>query len=104
MIKRFHRADRALRKTRRLGRCIRIKRRAFYISASGPKSRADHFMRIRFPRNRIRSRPLRCASPRKARRRQVKAAPEKVHRAGFSDEPRAKLFEHGLAAYQNPPE
>src|SRR5580700_154953 len=61
-------------------------------------------MRIGFARHCIRPRPLRCATSRKPRNREIEAAPEKVNRAALSNETTAELLEYGVDGYQDAPE
>src|SRR5580704_975647 len=104
LIERLRRAHRILSKPRWLRRRVSIKRRSLNVAASRPKSHAAHLVRIRLSRDRVGSLPFWSAPPREARHRQIETAPEKMHRTGLSDKARAKLFEHFIAAYQNPPE
>src|SRR6266436_2266621 len=104
MIERLGGAHRNLCEPRRFRRGISVKRSSLDIAASRPKSRADDFVRIRFPSDRVRLYPLRRAPSREARRRQIKAPPEKMHGACFSYEPGAELFEDSFAAHEDPPE
>src|SRR5580700_3624566 len=61
-------------------------------------------MRIGFARHCIRPRPLRCATSRKPRHREIEAAPEKVNRAALSNETTAELLEYGINGHQDTPE
>src|SRR5271168_3861556 len=103
MIVSLCRTCRRLPESLRFGRRIPIVRRSFNVAAPRPESRAAHFVRIRFARDRIRSRTLRRPPSRKSRGRQIEAAPEKMHGTGFPDEARAKFDKNLLAARQNPP-
>src|SRR5271169_6848985 len=104
MIEGLRGTNRTLRKACRFRRGIRVKRGTFDVAATRPKSRAEHFVRIRFPRDRVRPGPFRRPPSREARGRQIKAPPEKMHWAGFSNEPCTKFFEHCSAAHKNAPE
>src|SRR5208282_5500554 len=103
MIERLRWTDRLLCKSFGFGSGIGVKRCAFYVAASWPKSGAVDFVRIGFARDGVDSGPLRSTAAREARGCQVKASPEKMDRTGFANEKRAKLLEDGLAAYENPP-
>src|SRR5579872_638848 len=104
MIERFGGTHRTLRESGRFGRRIGIKRGPFHIPAARPKPRADYLVRIGFPRDGVGANPFRSAPSREPCRRQIEAAPEKMHGARFSDKPGAKLFENGFAADEDPPE
>src|ERR1700719_2592054 len=73
--------------TRRLGCGISIKCGVFYHRAiAGPKSVADHFMRVSLFGYEVCVRTFWRAPAGKTRGRQIKTAPEKMHRTGFADE------------------
>src|ERR1700692_3972885 len=70
--------------TRGLRRGISIKRGVFYhLAVAGPKSVADHFMRVSLFGYEVCVRTFWRAPAGKSRGRQIKTAPEKMHRAGL---------------------
>src|SRR5262245_12043187 len=75
----------------------------------GPKTQAAHFLRIRLARDLVRqvrdpARMWRSRSTGKTRYCKIKTAPEKMHRAAFATETRAKVLKHAIALHEHPPE
>src|ERR1035437_7329996 len=98
MIKSFFGAHQLRRKSFRLRRSVGIEGCARNVSAARPPSRADHLVRIRFPRDRIGTHTLWRATAGKPRHSKIEAAPEKMRWARFPNESRAELLEDGIAA------
>src|SRR5205823_4967863 len=98
-----------LRKSRRFGICVRIKYGHRHWAAARPKAETAHFLRISFARDRIRK--MRNATwmwrGRTAREpcdREIKTSPEKMHRAAFPAETRAKILKHTIGLHKDTPE
>src|SRR4029077_20568894 len=94
MIKSLGRKDRIPTEASRFRCRVGVKRCSLDVSAPGPESRADYFVRVGLARDGIGPLALRCTAARKAGHRQIKASPEKMHRTRLPDECRPKLFEH----------
>src|SRR5690348_9409234 len=103
VVKSGGRPNRCSRKSRRLRRGIRVKRRVNHAFVPRPKTNADDFVRIRFARHFIGARALGCAASGESRDGEIETAPEKMHRARFADEARAKFIEHGIDAQESAP-
>src|SRR5262249_41468823 len=91
----FRRQDRAVLEARRFGRGVCVKRSVLdHLSIAGPKSHTDHFVGVAFLHDHVGIRPLWRASAGKPRRRQIKAAPKEMYRAGFANKLCSKLLEN----------
>src|SRR5664279_5584453 len=104
MVKSWRRLHLVVRKSRGLRRGIGIISWAVNSATARPESCAADFVGIRFGGNRISARPWWRRSSTESSDRQVKAAPEKVHGAGFADELRPKFLENRVAPLQHAPE
>src|SRR3974377_372329 len=88
----------------RFWRCIGVIGGAIHTAASRPEARTALLMGIRLGSDSVSARSRRRRAPAKPRRSQIKASPEKMYRAGFSDKPCPKLFEHSVAPREDSPE
>src|SRR5262249_55015544 len=80
-----------LSKSGRFWICVRIKDWRRRICVSGPETETADLLRVGLARDRIRqmrdsTRMRRCLPPGKSRHRQIKTAPEKMHRTAFAAE------------------
>src|SRR5260370_15062354 len=86
-VKSLLRAHPMFLKSRRLRSGIRVESCIPHdFAIAGPKSDADYFVGVGFFGDRVRARTLRRASPRKARHRQIAAAPEELDRADLANQ------------------
>jgi hypothetical protein len=85
------------------GHAVGVEGRFVHRAAAGPEAMADDLARIGIAHP-VRAFTRRRGSPRKARDRQVEAAPEELHRAALADEGTAAVSEHLLDLEQDAPE
>src|SRR6476469_2214608 len=108
MVKGLCRSDSRHGEAWRFGIDVGVECRLREGSSTGPPSRADAFMRIRFSRHpvgevRHSARMCRSLPSRKSGAREIKAAPEKMNRTALADKPAAKLLEHSIRMAQDCP-
>src|SRR5579863_8932810 len=93
MIESFCGADMRFRKTRWFWSRVGVECGTLNVTAARPETGANHLMRIGLPCNRICPFPRRRSTSRKARDRQIEAAPKEMHWAALADKAGPKLFE-----------
>src|SRR6185437_689706 len=83
---------------------VGVKRGAAHAAAAGPKSGADHFVRVGCAGDGIGAWALRCTPAAEPAYRQVKAAPEEMHGTALAQEARTKFQKNAVDRHQNAPE
>src|SRR6185312_17313275 len=88
----------------RLRSSVGVKSGLSIAAVSRPEPKADDLLRIRLARNCIGSGPLRSRTPGEPRHRQIKAAPEKMHRARVAQPSGLELPKHSIRLQKYAPE